>query len=56
MKSLTKPKTLKMKGVVRKIDILKHPIIIIRCYGFRIWWRGLTRSYCTFLDCIQDKT
>jgi hypothetical protein len=44
-----------MKGVIRTRDILAHPVVTVRCFGWRIFIRALfTSQHQTLLSLLQN--
>ena len=44
-----------MIGAIRKLDILAHPIVTIRCFGWQVFVRALTAGRSqTFLSLLVD--
>jgi len=42
-----------MGGTITKKTLLRHPILIISLFGFRVWVRGLAMQHGTFLELIR---
>ncbi len=44
-----------MVGAINKRDILSHPWVTIRCFGWRVFWRAIfARGDRTFLSLLTD--
>ncbi len=46
-----------MRGVITTKEVLKHPVMIVRAFGVRVYARCLVRvvaghGHATFLECI----
>lgn len=43
-----------MVGVVTRREVMRHPFLVLRCYGWRIFWATLRAGEKeTFLDIVN---
>jgi hypothetical protein len=46
-----------MIGAIRVWDVLFHPVVTIRCFGWKIFWQALQASpNCTFLSLLTERS
>lgn len=45
-----------MSGVIRRREVIRHSLLVIRLYGWRVYWRCLTaKRGTTFLSILFDQ-